>query len=67
MLIPGRGYGTYPREQLLRCFRSARAAISTEIVQPLRGGYVLRPARNLLCLGLYLLGLPLPWIERLCR
>lgn len=30
-----------------------------------KGGYVLRPLRNLSCLGLYLLGLPTPLIARL--
>ncbi|MDH3240811.1 MAG: TIGR04283 family arsenosugar biosynthesis glycosyltransferase [Alphaproteobacteria bacterium] len=30
-----------------------------------RGGYVLRPLRNLSCLGLYFLGLPTPLIARL--
>ena len=32
-----------------------------------RGGYLLRPLRNLLCLGLYFLGLPPRLIERLYR
>lgn len=31
------------------------------------GGYVLRPLRNLCCLGLYFLGVPPAWIERVYR
>ncbi|MCP5366137.1 MAG: TIGR04283 family arsenosugar biosynthesis glycosyltransferase [Hyphomicrobiales bacterium] len=42
-------------------------AAATSAEKYRRDGFVLRPARNLLCLGLYLMGLPLPWIERLYR
>ena len=31
------------------------------------GGYWLRPMRNLFCLGLYLCGAPMAWIERIYR
>jgi rSAM/selenodomain-associated transferase 2 len=41
------------------------AAAVTSAERYRRGGYVLRPLRNLACLGLYFLGVPLPLIARL--
>jgi len=41
------------------------AAVTTSAARYRQGGWWARPARNLLCLGLYLLGLPLRWVERL--
>lgn len=51
------------RTRLIRL--PARAVTSAERYR--RGGYLLRPLRNLLCLGLYFAGVPPRWIERLYR
>jgi hypothetical protein len=41
------------------------ATITTSAARYQTGGWWARPARNLVCLGLYLAGAPMRWIERL--
>ena len=43
------------------------ATITTSAAKYRAGGWWARPAKNLLCLTLYLLGAPMRWIERLYR
>lgn len=43
------------------------ASVTTSAAKYRSGGWWARPARNLLCLGLYLAGAPRRWIERLYR
>jgi len=50
----------------MRLKRLNRTVI-TSAVRYQTGGWWARPARNLLCLGLHLLGAPQSWIERLYR
>lgn len=41
------------------------ACAVTSAIRYRNEGYILRPLRNLLCLGLYFLGVPLAWIARI--
>jgi len=43
------------------------ATITTSAAKYQAGGWWARPAKNLLCLALHLLGAPATWIERLYR
>lgn len=43
------------------------AAVVTSAAKYERGGWWARPAKNLLCLGLYLAGAPAAWVKRLYR
>jgi rSAM/selenodomain-associated transferase 2 len=46
---------------------SLPSAVTTSAVRYRKGGWWLRPARNLICLGLFYLGLPAEWIDKLYR
>ncbi|PIW29176.1 MAG: glycosyl transferase family 2 [Rhodospirillales bacterium CG15_BIG_FIL_POST_REV_8_21_14_020_66_15] len=43
------------------------SAVTTSAARYRKGGWWLRPLRNLFCLGLFYVGLPPAWIERLYR
>lgn len=43
------------------------SSVTTSAAKYRAGGWCLRPFKNLLCLGLYLAGAPLTWIERLYK
>ncbi len=67
------GYGHEPlMEDVALVSRIGRARLRyldvpaiTSAVRYANGGYILRPMRNLSCLGLYFLGLPVPFIARI--